>query len=100
MQNAPIRDPKNPNTPLGPLASRDGLEGLSRQVDAAIARGATLLTGGKRAERPGFFYEPTVLAGVTPDNPAFYQEFFRPVVHLFRAEDDHAIVALADDIAA
>ncbi|NTE56440.1 NAD-dependent succinate-semialdehyde dehydrogenase [Agrobacterium tumefaciens] len=97
MQNAPMGDPKDPNTLLGPLASRDGLEGLSRQVDDAIARGATLLTGGKRAERPGFFYEPTVLTGVSPDNPAFYQEFFGPVAQLFIAEDDDAIVALAND---
>ncbi|WP_337271253.1 NAD-dependent succinate-semialdehyde dehydrogenase [Oryzifoliimicrobium ureilyticus] len=97
MQNAPMGDPKDPNTLLGPLASRDGLDGLSRQVEEAIAHGAKVLTGGKPAERTGFFYEPTVLAGVTPDNPAFYQEFFGPVAQLFIAEDDDAIVTLAND---
>ena len=97
MQNAPMGDPKDPSTLLGPLASRDGLEGLSRQVEEAVAHGAKVLTGGKRAKRTGLFYEPTVLAGVTPDNPAFYQEFFGPVAQLFIAEDDDAIVALAND---
>lgn len=97
MQSAVMGDPKDPQTLLGPLASRDGLEGLSRQVEDAVAHGATVLVGGKRADRTGFFYQPTVLTNVTPDNPAFYQEFFGPVALLFVVDDDDAIVALAND---
>jgi succinate-semialdehyde dehydrogenase / glutarate-semialdehyde dehydrogenase len=97
MQSAVMGDPKDPQTLLGPLASRDGLEGLSRQVEDAVAHGATVLVGGKRADRTGFFYEPTVLTNVTPGNPAFYQEFFGPVALLFVVDDDDAIVALAND---
>ncbi|UCI17004.1 NAD-dependent succinate-semialdehyde dehydrogenase [Mesorhizobium sp. B2-1-8] len=97
MQAVPMGDPKNPQTLLGPMASREGLESLSRQVEEAVGYGATVLTGGKRAERTGFFYEPTVLSDVMPDNPAFYQEFFGPVALLFVADDDDAIVALAND---
>lgn len=70
---------------------------LINNAGAGLAGGLAHAAGGKRAERTGFFYEPTVLAGVTPDNPAFYQEFFGPVAQLFIAEDDDAIVALAND---
>ncbi len=72
------------------------LDGLSRQVEEAIANGAKVLTGGKRAERTGFFYEPTVLAGVTPDTQPSIR-VLRAVAQLFIAEDDDAIVSLAND---
>lgn len=55
------------------------------------------MTGGKRADRSGFFYEPTVLADVTKENPAYYQEFFGPVAQLFVVDDDDAVVDLAND---
>ncbi|WP_115541378.1 NAD-dependent succinate-semialdehyde dehydrogenase [Xanthomonas campestris] len=97
MQSAPLGDPLDAQTLLGPLASREGLDGLSQQVDSAVAHGATVLTGGKRVDRPGFFYAPTVLTSITQDNPAFYQEFFGPVALLFVVEDDDAVVALAND---
>lgn len=97
MRGATMGDPKDPQTLLGPMASREGLDGLSRQVEEAVAHGATVLTGGKRADQTGFFYEPTVLTDVNPDNPAFYQEFFGPVAQLFVVDDDDAAVALAND---
>ncbi len=97
MAGAPMGDPMDPQTLLGPLASREGLEGLAAQVEAAVRHGARVLTGGKRPERPGFFYEPTVLTDVSPDNPAFYQEFFGPVAQLFVVDDDEAVVALANN---
>lgn len=97
MRGVPMGDPEDPATLLGPLASREALEGLSQQVESAVSHGATVLTGGKRADRTGFFFEPTVLAGITRDNPAFYQEFFGPVALMFVAEDDDAVVALAND---
>ncbi|ASK94982.1 NAD-dependent succinate-semialdehyde dehydrogenase [Xanthomonas campestris pv. merremiae] len=97
MQSAPMGDPLDAQTLLGPLASREGVEGLSQQVETAIAHGATVLTGGQRVDRPGFFYAPTVLTDVSPQNPAFYQEFFGPVALLFVVEDDDAAVTLAND---
>jgi succinate-semialdehyde dehydrogenase / glutarate-semialdehyde dehydrogenase len=97
MQGASMGDPRDPLTLLGPLASPEALEGLSRQVDDALAHGATVLTGGKRANHTGFFYEATVLTDVKPDNPAFYQEFFGPVAQLFVVDGDDAAVALAND---
>ena len=97
MKSAPMGDPLDTSTLLGPLSSKEGLEGLIRQVDEAVSRGATVLTGGKRPDRTGFFYEPTVLSNVTPDNPAYYQEFFGPVAQLFVVQSEEEAVALAND---
>lgn len=97
MKNVPMGDPMVQETMLGPLASPDALEDLSRQVDDAVRNGAQVLTGGKRADRTGFFYEPTVLAGITKNNPAYYQEFFGPVAQIFVVDDDEAVVTLAND---
>ncbi|MFA4950252.1 NAD-dependent succinate-semialdehyde dehydrogenase [Brevundimonas sp.] len=97
MQSAVMGDPMDPSTTLGPLSSEDALEGLAKQVDAAVEHGAEPLTGGKRADRKGFFFEPTILTGITSGNPAFHQEFFGPVAQLYIVEDDDAVVALAND---
>lgn len=90
-------DPMSPETFLGPLASPDALEDLKAQVDDAIKCGAQVLTGGKQADRMGFFFEPTILTGVTKDNPAYYQEFFGPVAQVFIVDTDDDIVDLAND---
>ena len=82
---------------MGPLASRDALDDLSRQVADAAENGAYILTGGKRAECAGFFYEPTLLTGLTKDNPAYYQEFFGPVGQIYVVDNDDEVIALAND---
>lgn len=97
MKSVPMGDPLAQDTLLGPLSSLDALQGLSRQVEEAVSNGAQVLTGGKRADRTGYFYEPTVLAGITKDNPAYYQEFFGPVAQVFVVDDDDSVVALAND---
>lgn len=97
MQSAVMGDPMEQSTTLGPMSSEDALEGLVKQVDAAVEHGAELLFGGKAADRKGFFYEPTVLTGIMRDNPAFHQEFFGPVAQLYVVYDDDAVVALAND---
>jgi len=97
MRGVPMGDPMAAETLLGPMSSREALDGLSRQVDEAVRYGARVLTGGKVADRTGFFYEPTVLAGIELGNPAYYQEFFGPVAQLFVVEDDDAVVKQAND---
>jgi succinate-semialdehyde dehydrogenase/glutarate-semialdehyde dehydrogenase len=74
---------------------RDVLHGqVLRTLDAGAA---TLVVGGKPAERPGFFYEPTILDHVLPSDVAFTEETFGPVAAVIRATDaDHAI-ELAND---
>lgn len=97
MKSAPMGDPMAQETLLGPLSSLEALVDLSRLVEEAVMNGAKVMAGGKRADRTGFFYEPTVLAGITKDNPAYYQEFFGPVAQIFVVDDDDAVVALAND---
>lgn len=97
MKNVPMGDPMAQETLLGPLSSQEALVGLCRQVEEAVRNGAQVMTGGKRADLTGFFYEPTVLAGITKGNPAYYQEFFGPVAQIFVVDDDDSAVELAND---
>jgi len=90
-------DPMDEKTTLGPLSTESALVDLLKQVDVAVAKGAKVLLGGKRIERPGAFMEPTILTDIKPENPAFRDEFFGPVAMFFRVKDEDAAVALAND---
>ncbi|QDM19142.1 aldehyde dehydrogenase family protein [Tardiphaga sp. vice278] len=90
-------DPMDKATTLGPLSTEATLETLLDQVKQAIAQGATVVMGGKRIDRPGWFMEPTILADIEPGNPAFREEFFGPVALFFRVKNEDATVALAND---
>jgi succinate-semialdehyde dehydrogenase/glutarate-semialdehyde dehydrogenase len=80
LEAVKIGDPREEGVGLGPLARLDILETLERQVNATVAEGATLKTGGTRLDRPGYFFPPTVLSGVKPGMTAFTDETFGPVV--------------------
>lgn len=90
-------DPMDEQTTLGPLSTEAALVQLLAQVDAAVKAGATLLLGGKRIARPGWFMQPTILTDIAPGNPAFRDEFFGPVVSFFRAKSEEEAIALAND---
>jgi succinate-semialdehyde dehydrogenase/glutarate-semialdehyde dehydrogenase len=90
-------DPMDPKTTLGPLSSEAALLQLLQQVDNAVAKGAKLLMGGKRIDRPGSYMHPSILTDIKPDNPAFRDEFFGPVVLFFQVKDEAAAIALAND---
>jgi succinate-semialdehyde dehydrogenase/glutarate-semialdehyde dehydrogenase len=90
-------DPMEEKTTLGPLSSEAALVQLLKQVDEAVAKGAKLLTGGRRIDRPGSYMQPSILTDITPDNPAFRDEFFGPVALFFRVKDEDAAIALAND---
>jgi succinate-semialdehyde dehydrogenase / glutarate-semialdehyde dehydrogenase len=92
MKALRIGDPLEESTDIGPLATPQLVNDLEKQVRAAVAAGARILTGGKRLERPGNFYEPTVLAGLDPSAPVSCEEIFGPVAMLFRVNNiDEAI---------
>jgi len=76
LESLRIGDPFDEETTLGPLSSEAALTLLLRQVDEAVAHGAKVLTGGKRVDRKGSFMQPTILTEITPENPAYRQEFF------------------------
>ncbi len=90
-------DPMDPKTTHGPLSTEAALLQLVKQVDGAVKHGAKLLMGGKRIERPGSFMEITILTDIKPDNPAYRDEFFGPVVSFYRVKDEAAAIALAND---
>jgi succinate-semialdehyde dehydrogenase/glutarate-semialdehyde dehydrogenase len=90
-------DPMNAATTLGPLSTEAALKQLLNQVDEAVANGATLVMGGNRIDRPGYFMQPTILTNIKPDNPAYREEFFGPVVLFFRVKDEDEAVTLAND---
>jgi succinate-semialdehyde dehydrogenase/glutarate-semialdehyde dehydrogenase len=90
-------DPMDATTTQGPLSTESALVQLLKQVDGAVAHGARLVLGGKRIQRPGAFMEATILTDIKPGNPAFRDEFFGPVVSLFRVQDEAEAIALAND---
>lgn len=89
-------DPTDPGTYLGPLSSRAARDTLAGQVDRAVAQGATLHTGGRAADGPGFGYLPTVLTGVAAGTDTFTAELFGPVAVVHRAADEDEAIALAN----
>ena len=90
-------DPTDAKTTLAPLCTDGAMKLVERQIDTAIKGGATVLLGGKRVDRPGYFLEPTILTNIQPENPAYYQEFFSPVAMIFRVKTDEEAVRLAND---
>jgi succinate-semialdehyde dehydrogenase / glutarate-semialdehyde dehydrogenase len=97
MRALKVGDPLDPETEIGPLASESILKGVDEQVQQSIKAGAKLLTGGKRIDRPGFFYEPTVLTDIPEDSPAYREEIFGPVASCFRVGDAAAAIKIAND---
>jgi succinate-semialdehyde dehydrogenase/glutarate-semialdehyde dehydrogenase len=90
-------DPTDPKTTLAPLCTERALTLVESQIDSAVKGGATVLLGGKRVDRQGYFLEPTILSNVTPENPMFHQEFFAPVAMIFPVKNDDEAVKLAND---
>jgi succinate-semialdehyde dehydrogenase / glutarate-semialdehyde dehydrogenase len=97
LQSLKIGDPLEAATQIGPLATEAILRGVDQQVQSSIAAGAKSLTGGKRVERAGFFYEPTVLTDIPRDSPAYREEIFGPVASLFRASGGAEAIKIAND---
>jgi succinate-semialdehyde dehydrogenase/glutarate-semialdehyde dehydrogenase len=90
-------NPADPGTMFGPLSSQQAVHTLAEQVEDAIEKRATVVTGGGRPDHPGAFFEPTILTGVTREMRAYHEELFGPVAIVHRVADDEAAVALAND---
>jgi vanillin dehydrogenase len=89
-----VGDPRDPHTVIGPLIRSSQCQMIDRKIKEAVAAGARVLTGGTYE---GNFYQPTVVADVTPNMAAFRDELFGPVAAVTRADNaDHAL-ALANN---
>ncbi len=96
MANYPVGDPLAKGTVLGPMAREDLRDGLHKQVEASIKKGAILRMGGVIPEGAGFYYPPTMLTQVTPGMPAFDEELFGPVIAMIEATDEEDALRLAN----
>jgi succinate-semialdehyde dehydrogenase/glutarate-semialdehyde dehydrogenase len=96
MKALRVGDPLQEDVEIGPLATPQILKDLEEQVNRSVAAGAQVLTGGKRLDPPGNFYEPTALANISPDAPVYCEEVFGPVALLFRVEGIDEAIQLAN----
>ncbi len=86
-----------PGVVIGPLIDQQGLEKVEKHVADALGKGARAIVGGKRHERGGLFFQPTVLANVTPDMLVSREETFGPVAPLIRFKTEQEVIRLAND---
>jgi succinate-semialdehyde dehydrogenase/glutarate-semialdehyde dehydrogenase len=96
MKRLVVGDPMDEKTDIGPMAMPQIVEDLERQVNESVAAGARLLCGGKRLDRPGHFFEPTVLTDIPRSAPAFGEETFGPVASLYRVGSVDEAIELAN----
>ncbi|MGI5347554.1 NADP-dependent succinic semialdehyde dehydrogenase [Streptomyces sp. CA-250714] len=99
MQGLTVGDPMEPGTDVGPLSGKQGRDDLEELVTDAFTQGAQALCGGRRPEGldRGFYYEPTVLTGVTEQMRIHREEAFGPVASLYRVRDVDEAIELAND---
>lgn len=90
-------DPFAPDTTLAPLSSQAAADDLRQKIRDAVEDGATAIEVGPKVPSQGAFVQPTILTNVTPENPAYYWEFFGPVSMIFRAKDEQDAVRIAND---
>ena len=96
MKALVVGDPMDEATDVGPIATASGRDDLAGLVDDAVAKGAQVLTGGGAPDGPGWFYSPTVLAGLTDEMRVVMEETFGPVASLYRVADRDEAVRVAN----
>ena len=92
-----VGDPGDPSTDMGPLATVAIRDEVEDQVRRSVERGARLLVGGTRLDRPGSYLAPGVLTDIPKDAPAYREELFGPVALLFRVASIEEAIDLAND---
>jgi acyl-CoA reductase-like NAD-dependent aldehyde dehydrogenase len=90
-------DPKEDGVYLGALTRESQLDFLENQVQDALQKGAVLLNGGKRLDRPGYYFEPTVLANVTHEMMVMKEESFGPIIGIMSVKNDEEALKLMAD---
>src|SRR5215212_10240915 len=91
-----IGDPMEESTEIGPLATPQIVNDLEEQVKKAVAAGARVLSGGKKIDRAGNFFEPTVLVDVNINAAVSFEEIFGPVAMLFRVSGIDQAIRIAN----
>jgi succinate-semialdehyde dehydrogenase/glutarate-semialdehyde dehydrogenase len=96
VSSVKVGDPMDESTELGPLATGQIRDDLDAQVQKSVAAGARALTGGRKLDREGFYYAPTVLVDIPPNAPAARDELFGPVASVFKAKDLSDAIGIAN----
>ncbi len=97
MSNLKIGSGLKDGVDIGPLVNASTRNKVEKLVNDAVSEGAKALTGGKRPDGPGFFYEPTVLVNVDPDADILKAEIFGPVAPIVGFDDDEDAIFMAND---
>ena len=84
-------------TQVGPLVNEDTVGKVDELVRGAVDAGSRVLTGGSRPDRPGYYFEPTVLADVPADSAILHEEIFGPVAPIVTFTDTDEVIRLAND---
>jgi succinate-semialdehyde dehydrogenase/glutarate-semialdehyde dehydrogenase len=92
-----IGDPMSEATDIGPLVNAASREEIVGQVENAVRDGATLVTGGTAIEGPGYFFKPGILENIPKTSNAFHEEIFGPVAALYKVNNLHEAITLAND---
>jgi acyl-CoA reductase-like NAD-dependent aldehyde dehydrogenase len=87
LSNLVVGDPMADDTQVGPLATEDGRQDVEDYITDAVDKGATVVTGGHRVEGRGWYFQPTLVTGVTPEMRMYHEEVFGPVAALFTVRD-------------
>ncbi len=96
MSSLKMGDPLEESTEVGPLSSESAAVNLEKQVNSSIQAGAKALIGGDRPNRKGAYFNPTILTGVTQENPTFDDELFGPVATIHVVKDEKKAIELAN----
>jgi succinate-semialdehyde dehydrogenase/glutarate-semialdehyde dehydrogenase len=91
-----VGDPLLESTDVGPVATQSGRDELAEQVSDAVAHGARVLTGGFAPDSAGWFYQPTVIEGITPAMKLYLEEAFGPVASVYKVASRDEALALAN----
>jgi acyl-CoA reductase-like NAD-dependent aldehyde dehydrogenase len=97
VQSWKIGSPEQEGIYIGPLSRKAQVAVLEQQVKDAVDKGASLLTGGKKINRKGYFFEPTVLVNVNHQMSVMKDESFGPVIGIMKVRDDKEAVELMKD---
>lgn len=89
-------DPLDPNTTLSPVSSKKAADKIKAQIAKAVENGATAEEVGPKVPEGDAWVQPTILTGVTPDNPIFNEEIFGPVLMLFSYKTEDEVIELAN----
>lgn len=92
-----VGDPFDPKTAIGPLATKNILDGVSEQVRKSVEMGARVVIGGEAVDSAGLFYRPTILTNLKKGMPAYDEEIFGPVASVIPVRDEEEALVVAND---